>query len=699
MQVNVMVSIRRCLAWLVTGALCLSLAACFSPIEEEVADTAVPAQPSLPPGLSLIAGNIGGIGSVNAAIAIDARFYSPIAIAADGLGNLFVAERDNHTIRKIVIATGVVTTLAGTAGFSGSADGTGAAARFDEIYGITADASGNVYVADSTNHTIRQITPAGVVTTLAGTAGSAGSTNGTGAAARFNFPVGLIPDGAGNLFVVDSDNHTIRQIVIATGAVTTLAGTAGSGGSTNGTGAAARFQWPRGIVSDGAGTLYVADTANYTIRQIVIATGVVTTPLGTAGSLGTADGIGAAAQFEYPAGIALDGLGNLFVTDVTAHTIRQVVIATGVVTTLAGTAHSTGSADGTGAAARFEYPYGIAADPSGNVYVTDTDNHTIRQIVPATAVVTTFAGAIESAGSADGIGAVALFEEPTGITADASGNLYVADTSNNTIRKIAPDGVVTTLAGTAGSSGSADGTGAAAQFDNPFGITIDASGNLYVADANNQVIRQVTPAGVVTTLASGFNFPMGVAVDGAGNLYVTDVGDNVIRKVVIATGVVTTLAGTVGVTGSTDGIGAAAQFDSPIAITADGLGNLYVGDAGNRTIRKIVIATGEVTTPAGTPGNAGAADGTGAAAQFGYSIGITADASGNVYVADWGNNTIRKIVAATGVVTTVAGVAGQQGVGLGDLPGGLTEPYGITYIGANTLVVTTANGVVRIVLP
>ncbi|MES2536346.1 MAG: NHL repeat-containing protein [Pseudomonadota bacterium] len=697
MQVNVMVSIHRCLAWLVTGALCLSLAACFPPIEEEVVDTAV--QPSLPPGLSLIAGNIGGIGSVNAAIAIDARFYSPIAIAADGLGNLFVAERDNHTIRKIVIATGVVTTLAGTAGFSGSADGTGAAARFDEIYGITADVSGNVYVADSTNHTIRQITPAGVVTTLAGTAGSAGSTNGTGAAARFNFPVGLIPDGAGNLFVADTNNHTIRQIVIATGVVTTLAGTAGSGGSTNGTGAAARFQWPRGIVSDGAGNLYVADTSNYTIRQIVIATGVVTTPVGTAGSWGDADGIGAAAQFEYPAGITIDGLGNLFVTDVIAHTIRQVVIATGVVTTLAGTAHSTGSADGTGAAARFEYPYSIAADPSGNVYITDTDNHTIRQIVPATAVVTTFAGAIESAGSADGIGAAARFEEPTGITTDASGNMYVADGSNHTIRKITPDGIVTTLAGTAGSNGNADGVGAAAQFYNPFGITIDASGNLYIGDADNHLIRQVTPAGVVTTVASGFTFPFGVAVDGAGNLYVADNGNSVIRKVVIATGVVTTFAGTVGVTGSTDGTGAAARFEFPVGITADGLGNLYVTDTNNHTIRKIVIATGEVTTLAGTPGSRGSVDGTGAAALFDFPLGITADGAGNLFVADTSNNTIRKIVAATGVVTTVAGVAGQQGVGLGDLPGGLTEPYGVAFIGVNTLAVTTSNGVVRIVLP
>ncbi len=188
-------------------------------------------------------------------------------MAVDGAGNVFVADTWNHTIRKIT-PTGVVTTLAGTAGSSGSADGTGATARFNEPFGVAVDGAGNVFVADTWNHTIRKITPTGVVTTLAGTAGFVeGSADGTGAAARFNEPYGVAVDGAGNVFVADTDNNTIRKIT-PSGVVTTLAGTAGSSGSTDGTGAAARFYWPEGVAVDGAGNVFVADAVNYTIRKI-----------------------------------------------------------------------------------------------------------------------------------------------------------------------------------------------------------------------------------------------------------------------------------------------------------------------------------------------------------------------------------------------------------------------------------------------
>jgi len=324
--------------------------------------------------------------------------------------------------------------------------------------------------------------------------------------------------------------------------VTTLAGTAGSSGFTNGTGAAALFHDPRGIATDGT-NLYVADGSNNTLRRVVIATGVVTTLAGAAGSSGTADGTGAAALFSDPTGVTTDGT-NLYVTEQTAHTIRKVVIATGVVTTLAGTAGSSGSVDGTGAAARFSQPTGITTDGT-NLYVMDSANNTIRKLVIATSVVTTLAGTAGSSGSADGTGTAARFNESLGITTDGT-SLYVVDYGNSTIRKVViATGVVTTLAGTAGSSGSVDGTGAAARFHEPMEITTDGA-NLYVADRYNQAVR----------------------------------------KVVIATGVVTTLAGTAGSSGSTDGTGAEARFRNPVGITIDGT-NLYVTDGGNNTIRKI----------------------------------------------------------------------------------------------------------------
>jgi sugar lactone lactonase YvrE len=526
-----------------------------------------------------------------------AKFYDPSAVATDGT-NLYVADTSNHTIRQIVISTGAVTTLAGTAGSYGSADGTGAAARFNYPSGITTDGT-NLYVADTSNHTIRQIViSTRAVTTLAGTAGSAGSADGTGEAARFCYPYGITVGGT-NLYVADTVNNTIRKIVISTGDVTTLAGTAGQGGSTNGTGAAARFYYPSGITTDGT-NLYVADMYNHTIRKIIISTGAVTTPAGAAGVPGSADGTGAAARFHWPSGITTDGM-NLYVSDLANFTVRRIVISTRVVTTLAGTAGIPGSADGTGGAARFNRPCSITTDGT-NLYVADLMNNTIRKIVISTRAVTSIAGAAGSWGFADGTRGAARFNRPDGITTDGT-NLYVTDKFNHTIRKIViSTGAVTTLAGTADSYGSTDGTGSAARFHYPNGITTDGT-NLYVADTVNNTIRKIViSTGAVTTLAgtaglpgsadgtgsaARFYRPSGITVDGT-NLYVADTYNYTIRKIVISTGAVTTLAGTAGSIGSADGTGSAAGFNWPSGITTDGM-NLYVSDTDNYTIRKIII--------------------------------------------------------------------------------------------------------------
>ena len=373
----------------------------------------------------------------------------------------------------------------GNAGF----DGTGSEARFYNPRGVATDAFGNVYVADTSNHTIRKITPTGVVTTLAGTASVKGSIDGAGGQASFY-------------------------------------------GSADGTGAAARFTSPIGVATDASGNVYVADFANNTIRKITPA-GVVTTLAGTAGSSRSADGTGSEARFGDPTGVTTDAGGNLYVADATNHTIRKITPA-GVVTTLAGRAGFRGSADGTGAAAMFNFPIGVATDASGNVYVADRSNHTIRKITPA-GVVTTLAGTAGTRGSADGTGAAARFNFPVGVATDTSGNVYVADQSNSTIRKITPAGVVTTLAGTAGTSGSADGTGAAASFYSPRFVATDTSGNVYVTDTVNSTIRKITPAGVVTTLAGtagrkgfqpgvlpgGLSEPSGIAVEGS-KIYISD---------------------------------------------------------------------------------------------------------------------------------------------------------------------------------
>jgi hypothetical protein len=325
----------------------------------------------------------------------------------------------------------IVTTMSGSAGFIGSADGMGTAVRFYSPYGITTDGV-NLYVADSSNHTIRKIViSTSVVTTLAGTPPLSGTTDGAGSSARFNNPAGITTDGI-NLYVTDNANHTIRKIVISTGVVTTLAGSAGSSGSADGTGSTARFNNPVGITTDGA-NLYVADTANHTIRKIVISSGVVTTLAGTAGSYGSADGTGALARFYTPIGITTEGT-NLYVTDWSNSTIRRIVITTGSVTTLAGLAGNYGSLDGTGSIARFNYPAGITTD-GWFLYVTDYYNNTIRQINIGDGSVSTLAGIAGTSGSTDGYASTATFCYPIGITLDG-GSLFVTDFWNQTVRKI-----------------------------------------------------------------------------------------------------------------------------------------------------------------------------------------------------------------------------------------------------------------------
>src|SRR5258706_136928 len=298
----------------------------------------------------------------------------------------------------------------------------------------------------------------GSLALFAGNMGGAGNVDGDGAAASFNYPKGVASDSAGNIYVGDRENHTIRKVPPA-GAVSTFAGRPGIFGSADGAGAAARFNLPEGVATDSADNVYVADEGNNTIRKITPA-GVVTTLAGRAGFSGGDDGIGAAARFDFPRGVATDNAGNGYVADMFSNTIRKVTPG-GVVSTLAGTAGGVGSADGAGAASSFNYASSVATDSASNVYVSD-GNHSIRKVTPA-GVVSTLAGTSGVSGSTDAAGAAASFNSPAGVATDSAGNVYLADSSNNTIRKITPAGAGSTLVGTAGNIGSSDWNAAAAR--------------------------------------------------------------------------------------------------------------------------------------------------------------------------------------------------------------------------------------------
>ncbi len=656
------------------------------------------------------AGGEGGPGFFDGSPADPVRFDSSSGVAVTTTGDRFVADTENHLIRKID-ASGNVTTFAGAFGVAGSADGTGPAARFNQPSGITAVGT-VLFLCDTGNHTIRRISASRVVTTVAGTPGVPGAVDNTFGSGNvlFSAPRGISsnvsPGGAATptLFVADTGNHTVRRMS-SSGATTTLAGS-GTPGFVDDTGTAASFFSPEGITFDGA-SIFVADTGNHAIRKVtpVGSVGDVTTLAGD-GTPGFVDNTsGASAQFSSP--VALASIGSfLFVSDTGNHVIRKVNTTNlGFTTTLAGSPQIAGFADGTGTLASFDSPEGIASDgfTSPSLYVADTGNHIVRKVTLGGSV-TTVAGNPPQAGSTDLQGAAARFRAPAGV-ALIGDDVFVADTENHTIRKIDSAGVATTIAGSAGSPGSTD---TPPRFRFPGGITA-LGGDLYVTDSENHTIRKVTTGGLVTTIAgdpgttgsadgSGttalFNNPQGIVVLG-GDLYVADSGNHTIRKVTTG-GDVTTLAGSAGNAGSANGSSADARFRSPLGIAVLGA-SLYVADSGNHTIRKVLVPSGTTSTFAGSAGQPGVADGSGATARFSSPDGIAGVGSA-LYVADRGNHAVRRI-STLRKVTTFVGNPGAATTRNGDSNNALLNaPTGITGVEGTIYFTDINENVVRKIL-
>ena len=564
----------------------------------------------------------------------DARMCSPTDVALDSHGNLFVANSSNPPVIRKITPGGFVTFFAG-ANLPGYSDGLGTAAQFTFPSSLAIDVNDNIYVADTWAHTIRKITPAGVVTTLAGTGGLSGSADLTGPAARFNSPQGISVAADGNVYVADTGNHTIRRITPA-GAVSTLAGTAGEAGYINASGAAARFNTPMGLDVDPDGHLSVADWGNHVIRKVTTA-GVVITWAGVPGTeCGGKDGSWSTATFCAPRDLFVNGHGTTFIADQYAHTIREITPSL-VVNTVAGMIMSTGTIDGTLTDARFTLLQGVV-QRGPNIYL--IDQHAIRGVNVALGGVVTSAGNVVLAGTADANGTNARFAYPTGIVADSSGNLFVCDSTNHTIRKIDPSWNVTTFAGKALTPGAVDATGPDARFNRPAWIAIDSSDTLYVTEEGNFTVRKITPGAVVTTLAgtagvpglidgtgvaARFVGPAGIGCDSSGNVLVND--QTAVRHIT-PLGVVTTLAGSAG-GGSNDGIGSEAHFSGlrGLAVGADDTIFVASGD----TIRRITTGA-VVTTIGGNASQSGTEDGTGAVSRFDYPRGIAIDAAGNLLI-------------------------------------------------------------------
>lgn len=661
--------------------------------------------PMVAPGVvSLIAGNLDGLGAADG-VGLRAQFgyaesadigTTPKGITSDKAGNLYIVDTPNHTIRKMT-PKGVVTTIAGKAGFEGHADGMGSEARFKFPTGIAIDKAENLYITDSANFTIRKMTPDGYVSTIAGSPEVTGRIDGQGSAARFRRPTGIVVNSAGELFVADSFNLCIRKIS-PTGFVTTFAGKMGESGFADGVGTVARFKIIRGIAIDRNDALYVADKENNAIRHVtrhgIVSTLNLIPP--------KVNNVSNEVDDQYvPETISIDKIGNLYMS---AGRVIQKIDREGRVSDFAGQNHWGGRyEDGLGTLATFSNVGNGTFDANGNMYV--TDDMFVRKISPK-GKVTTIAGQRPQIGTTDGVGAAARFNWPVALAVDKEGNILVSDRGNGLIRKIDSFGRVTTVAGVknSGQVRFEDGPALSARFNGIGAFAIDAKNNIFITDTGNEVIRKLSSDGNVTTIAgivgkdgdkngpagvALFDHPFSFVVDSKGNLFVEQ--HERIKKI-DKDGIVSTFVGNQDnpwPPAIADGVGVRAHFVSSRALTIDKNDTIYVSD--DAFIRK-VSPQGVVETVANVGEKYNNFD------DWSYTYfpsSLVVDDLGNIYFAF--SNSIRKL-APNGSQTTVAGVTTLRGGQLGT-PGILNRPTGLAMLDSKTLVFISGNAILKLSLP
>lgn len=600
--------------------------------------------------------------------AVQAKLSRPTGLAVDTLGNLYIADTGNNRIR-MVTPDGRISSLPLV----------GPGATLSAPYGIAIGPGGVVYIADTFNHRIiraQRVVTLFFTTVVAGTRSPGfGGDNGPATRALLNLPFGVAVDSAGNVFIADSENHRIRRV--SGGIITTVAGTGQAGfAGDGGPGTSARLNRPLGLALDGAGNLYIADSLNLRIRRLA-PNGVITTVAG-AGVRGFAGDGGPATQalFAGLLGIGIDRQNNLYIPDRENHRLRRVTPA-GVIDTIAGTGLSGFIAGGQPAnRSVLVFPSDVEAPSRDVFYIADTGNHRVERVNPDGSL-TIIAGTGESGFSGDGGPAnQAQLSLPADVAVDQQGNIYIADLGNNRVRRVTPAGQISTIAGGGTASPGDEGPATQALLNGPGGVAVDNRGNLYISEKNGHRVRKVVLAtGIITTVAGtgvpGFNGdnikateaqlngPTGLAVDEAGNLYIADSNNQRIRKV-SPDGTITTIAG-VGFPGfgGDQAFATLATLNNPFGVSVDRAGNIYIADTDNHRIRRI-SRDGRIITIAGTgePGFAGDG-GASTEAKLTTPEGLSVDPDGNVYIADTGNNRIRKILAALRVLCGDANGDGQ----------------------------------------
>jgi sugar lactone lactonase YvrE len=619
-------------------------------------------------------------------LATQAGIQEPYGVAQDSAGNIYVSDFSGNRVRQIAV-NGKISTFAGT-GISGyTGDGAlAAAATLSFPNGIVVDSSGNVLIADGGNGVIRKVNTSGIITTIAGT-GVFGDTGDGGQAtlAEIGQAYGMALDKTGNLYFTDVFACVVRKID-TTGIITTVAGDYAAGCGYNGDGipaTTAMLNFPRGVVTDSSGNVYISDTQNHRVRLVNLS-GNISTFAGTGNSGFSGDGgLATLADVGNPRGLAFRQ-GTLYIANAGDDRIRSVVVKTNIITTYVGSQYGY---DGDNHPLLSTETSGVGAltfNAGGHLLFVDPFNSRLREV--ADTVVKTIGGGFSGDGNSATSATLVL---PEAIAFDQSGNYYIADAGGNRIRKVNTAGKISTVAGTGVSGYTGDnGLATSATLYFPSGVAADASGNIFVADTFNHVIRKIGATGTISTFATNANFTSlsNMAVDTSGNLYVADFGTCVIWKIT-PSGTTTVAAGTTFVCGYAGDGGPAvnAQLNDPYGVAVDSKGNIYIGDYSNNRVRKVSSA-GKIGTITGD-GNCGfTGDGSLAtSAEVCLPAGVAVDSLGNVYFADEGNLRIREITK--GMIKTIggSGQAGYNGDGLSAMSTNLDDPIAVAVDSHNTV--------------